>query len=135
MKTSTFSQAAKEIILTAIVAMLLFAGLAATPAVAATEHFASPSVATSVQASVSTSIAEVVALEQQYLSKEEVLTHTKQRFDNGEVDIAVLFSHALALDDAESKLVAARTKLLLAMSHAKFAKNATVNHKASITQI
>jgi hypothetical protein len=123
MKTSTFSQAAKEIILTAIVAMLLFAGLAATPAVAATEH------------SVSTSIAEVVALEQQYLSKEEVLTHTKQRFDNGEVDIAVLFSHALELDDAENKLVAARAKLLIVMTNAKLAKNATVNHKASITQL
>ncbi|MFW8590936.1 hypothetical protein ACOI22_09060 [Glaciecola sp. 2405UD65-10] len=113
MQLSNFSSAAKEILLTSIAALLIFAVVATQTADANT--FEQPKDATRLVEAVSL----VTELEQDVVQAKVILAKAQQAYENGELSTAEIFEVTVKYHAIENTLVESRVKLLAKLAQYK----------------
>lgn len=125
MQLSNFSSAAKEILLTSVAALLIFAIVATQTADAST----------AAQPKESTRLVEaltlVTELEQDVVQAKSILTQAQQAFEKGDLSTAEIFEVTVKYHAIEDTLVQSRVKLLAKLAQYKD----TTNNDTSETQI
>ncbi|GBL04967.1 TolC family protein [Glaciecola sp. KUL10] len=115
MRLINFTSALKEIVLTSIAALLLFSIAAAQSAVASET---TPNELNN-QLSVAQTIEWVTHTESDYKKMQDKLDNAQADFDKGDISLSELFKAQVSFNQAEERVMVARTKLLISLSNIK----------------
>jgi hypothetical protein len=115
MRLTNFTSALKEIVLTSIAALLLFSIAAAQSAVASET---TPNELNN-QLSVAQTIEWVTHAESDYKEMQDKLDNAQADFDKGNISLSELFKAQVSFNQAEEKVMVARTQLLISLSNIK----------------
>ena len=123
MQLSTFSKAAKEILITSIAALMLFA-------VAAAQDANANSLINDGTQSHATALAKkmrlVTQLEADVLAARKVLARSHRQFEQGSISASDMFVISVKYQEIESVMVSARASLLVALASYKDTHNGTL---------
>ncbi|MDT0583418.1 MULTISPECIES: hypothetical protein [Alteromonadaceae] len=128
MKLCNFAKVAKEIILSGLLALSLFALLAGQSARANVEQ----DVPVELEKKIATSIATLTVLEQAYFEEKQRLSHIELAFQNNEKGIAEVFEQAIVFHNLEDALITVRASLvkeLLLLKASQVYENGTAETK------
>ena len=115
MRLTNFTSALKEIVLTSIAALLLFS-IAAAQSAEASETAPSE---LNKQLSVAQTIEWVTHAESDYKEMQDKLDNAQADFDKGNISLSELFKAQVSFNQAEEKVMVARTQLLISLSNIK----------------
>jgi hypothetical protein len=120
MRLTNFTSALKEIVLTSIAALLLFS-IAAAQSAEASETTPNE---LNKQLSVAQTIEWVTHAESDYKKMQDKLDNAQVDFDKGDIGLSDLFKAQVSFNQAEERVMVARTQLLISLSNMKSASDA-----------